>query len=397
MQKRLLALVLSVSLALSLCACASKGDEIATTDFEIDKNAVLNGGFSGLNDRLNGIYDEPEDLIEFGGTNTIPTVGFDDAVYLSADDVKFYTRYFYFSMVEIKSSDISNAMLYGINAKDDPAFWNSFAVDTNKTRKELVIEKAKKSAYYATISNLILEDYGFKKSDTHLLSYQNILSLYGNEQAIRDYYGAYGLGDDYLLPYLEQYSAYSEFREFLVGVDGKLYPTDEQAKQFFKEKCLYFEQIVFNYIHTDDNGYIYPKNDADIAEARRKGKDVYDQILNDDRMFDRNMHLTEHSEWSENVYGYTYIPNEILPELEEAYFKLKPGEITAVDTPLGYYIIRALEKTDQAYEASNSRIVDAYCDIAFKAELDKYADKLSVNEGESTRYSFEDVLVFKAN
>jgi len=395
MQKRLLAILLSVTSVLYICACSAKGEEIATGSFDIDQNTVLHEGFNNFKDRLEGVYDEPDDLIEYGGQNTIPIVEFDDAVYVSGKNSKFYTRFLYYTLVEIKSSDISNAALYGINAKDDPSFWNSFAVDTNKTRKELVLEKAKNAAYYSTIANAVMEDYGFKKSDTYLLSYQNLLSLYGNEQAIRDHYAAYGLGDNYLLPYLEQYSAYSEFREYLVGVDGKLYPTDDEAKKFFKDKCLHFEQIVFNYVYTDENGYTYPKNDSDIAEARKKGEAVYAEIQADERMFDRNMHLTEHSEWSENVYGYTYIPNEILPELEEAYFKLKPGEITAVETSLGYYIIRALEKTDKAYEDSNSRIIDAYCDITFKAEMDKHADKLSINDSEFSKYSFEDVLVFK--
>ncbi len=397
MRKKLLSFSLALVFSLSLVSCSPDGEEIATGGFDIDRNTVLDEGLKDFKDRLDGIYDEPDDLIEYGGQNTVPIVEFDDAVYASAEGIKYYTRYLYYSLVELKSSDISNAMLYGINAKDDPAFWNSFAVDTNKTRRELILEKAKKDAFYATVSNLVMEDYGFEKSDNHLLSYQNILSMFGNEQAINDHYNAYGLGDNYLLPYLEQYTAYSEFREYMVGVDGKYYPTDEQAKEFFKNECLYFEQIVFNYIYTDDNGFTYPKSDADIVDAKKRGEGVYAQIQADKRMFDRNMHLTEHGEWSENVYGYTYIPNEILPELEEAYFKLKPGEITAVDTPLGYYIIRALEKTDSAYEASNSRIIDAYCDIKFKSELDKYADKLNIDKEQFTRYSFEDVLVLKNN
>lgn len=394
MQKRLLAALLAVASAFSLCACSEKGEEIATGSFDIDKNIVLNEGFGNFKDRLNAIYDEPDDLINYGGQNTIPIVEFDDAVYVAGKNSNFYTRFLYYTLVEIKSSDISNAALYGINAKDDPSFWNSFAVDTDKTRKELVLEKAKNAAYYSTVANAVMEEYGFKKSDTHLLSYQNLLTLYGNEQAIRDHYAAYGLGDNYLLPYLEQYSAYSEFREYLVGIDGKMYPTDEEAKQFFKDECLYFEQIVFSYVYTDENGYICPKTAEDITESRKKGETVYAEILADERMFDRNMHLTEHSEWSENVYGYTYIPNEILPELEEAYFKLAPGEITAVETSLGYYIIRALEKTDKAFEDSNSRIIDAYCDITFKAEMNKHADKISINDSEFSKYTFEDVLVF---
>lgn len=397
MLKRWLTLFLTISIVATLSSCSPEGEELARENFDINNSKVLADGFADFDERLNGIYDDPEDLIELGGQNTIPIVDFDDAVYLSMNGNDFYTRYLYYIMVEIKSSDISNALLYGINAKDDDSFWNSLGVDTYKTRRELVLEKAKKSSYYATISNAVMKDYGFTESDTYLLSYENILSLYGNEQAIKDHYQAYGLGDDYLLQYLKQYSAYSEFREYMVGVGGKLYPTDEQAKKFFRDECIYMEQIVFNYIYTDENGYTYQKSDAEISDAKSRGEAVYESIQKDPRMFDRNMHLTEHSEWSENVYGYTYIPDEILPELEEAYFKLKPGEITAVETRLGYYILRALEKNDQAYEDSNSRIIDAYCERAFSAEMDKYIDKLEVNENEFERYAFNDVLVLKNN
>lgn len=393
MLKRVLAIFLLTGTLLSFYSCAEEGQELARDNFDIDSNKVLADGFAELKDRFDGVYDEQGDLVELGGQNTIPVVEFDDSVYLTMDGFDFHTRYLYYIMVEIKSSAISNALLYGINAKDDDAFWNSLDVDTYKTKREIALEKSKLAAYYAAISNAIMDDYGFVESDTYQLSYENLLSMYGNKQAINDHYNAYGLGDDYILPYLKQYSAYSEFREFMVGIDGKLYPTEEQAKQYFRDECIYMEQIVFNYTYADENGYYYKKSDEEIANAKKRGEEVYAAILKDPRMFDRSMHLTEHPEWSENAHGYTYLPNDIIPEIKEAYFKLKPGEIIAVDTPLGYYILRALEKTDRAYEDSNSRIIDGYREKAFDELMKKHIDKLVVNEDEFERYAFEDVLV----
>lgn len=392
--KRVLSTLLALLICLQLCACAKEGQEIARSDYEINKNNVLADGFSSLKDRVNNVYEDPEDIVELGGNVAKPLVEFDDAVCLSIDGVDFYTRYLYYIMVEVKSSDISNALLYGINAKNEDAFWNSYGVDTYKTRRQVVEERALKACYNAAISNAIMGQYGFTESDSYILSYENIFSFYGNEQALDEYYGAYGLNNGYLKPYLRQYAAYSEFREFLVGTGGKLYPTEEQAKEYFKEKCLHFEQIVINYTNTDENGYTNKKTEAEIEEARSRGEELYKTIQNDSRMFDRNMHLTEHAEWSENVHGYTYVPNEIMPELEKAYFALQPGEITAVDTPLGYYIIRAREKTDMVYDANNSRIIDAYCEEKFTAVMDQYKDKLAVNESELARYAFDKVLVF---
>jgi len=397
MYKRLLSMILSLSMVLFFVACSAEGEEIARGNFDINSDILLEDGIDNWKDRIDGIYDEPDDLVELGGQNTIPVVDFDDAVCLSMDGVDFYSRYLYYILVEMKSSSISNALYYGVNAKDDEAYWNSLEIDTYKTKREAALERGKNYAYNFVISNAIMKDYGFVESDSYLLSYDNLLAMYGNEQAINDHYCAYGLGDDYLKPYLKRYSAYSEFREYMVGVGGKLYPTDDQAKKFFRDKCIYMEQIVFNYIYTDEDGYVYKKSEDDIADARKRGEDVYKSILDDPRMFTRSMHLTEHSEWSENVYGYTYTPNEIIPELEEAYFNLKPGEITAVDTPLGYYIIRALEKTDRAYEDSNSRIIDAYCENAFVKLLEEYKDKLVIDESQFSRYTFEDVLVYKNN
>ena len=397
MIKKLLALFLTIFMLFSICSCAESGEELARDNFDVNSDKVMADGLAELYDRLEGVYEDQDDLIELGGQNTIPLVEFDDAVYLSIGEFDFYTRYLYYIMVEIKSSAISNALLYGINAKNDDAFWNSLEIDTYKTKREVALEKSKTAARYAAISNAIMKDYGFVESDSYQLSYENLLVMYGNKQAINDHYCAYGLGDDYILPYLKQYSAYSEFREFMVGVDGELYPTDEQAKEFFRDKCIYMEQIVFNYTYTDENGYCYKKSDAEIADARRRGEEVYASIKEDPRMFDRNMHLTEHPEWSENAYGYTYIPNDIIPELEDAYFKLKPGEIVAVDTPLGYYILRALEKTDKAYEDSNSRIIDGYREMAFAELMNQHMDKLNIINDEFNRYDFKDILVFTNN
>jgi len=55
MQKRLLAILLSVTSVLYICACSAKGEEIATGSFDIDQNTVLHEGYHNFTDRLEGV------------------------------------------------------------------------------------------------------------------------------------------------------------------------------------------------------------------------------------------------------------------------------------------------------------------------------------------------------
>lgn len=391
--KRFLALFLVVVTMLSLCACEAEGEEIARTDFIIDGNNVVGDGFDSLKQFLGSVFDDPDDIKEMAGNNAEAVVEFDDAVYLQMGDNVFPTRMLYYALSVLKSTEINEARTYFINAQDTNEYWNSLVFDNYKTRKEILLEAAKENVTNMVITMGIMKEYGFSESDNYIYSYENILANYGSEQAIEDYFGAYGLNAELYKQYLRCFSAYNEFKEHLIGPNGPLFPSDEDIKRYFYERCMYFEQIYISYTTVDENGYIVYKSNEEIQAARERGEKLYAQIQQNPEMFDRSLYLTEHDLWSENPAGYFYVPGEIIPELEELYFNLNAGEVGMLDSPIGYYIIRPKEKTDEICKANDTFIAENLRTVMYQKEIDKYRDKLIVNEEQFTRYDYLDIIL----
>ncbi len=391
--KRILAFFLVAVTMLSLCACEAEGEEIARTDFIIDGNKDVGDGFDSLKQFLAGVFDDPDDIKEMAGNNAEAVVEFDDAVYLQIGENVFPTRMLYYAISVLKSSEISEAQTNSVKAKDNDEYWNSLVFDHYKTRKELLLEAAKENVTNMLITMDIMKEYGFTESNNYIYSYESILANYGSEQAIEDYFGAYGLSAELYKKYLRYISAYNEFKEYLIGADGPLFPSDDEVKKHFYERCMYFEQIYISYTTIDENGFIVYKSDEEIQAARERGEKLYAQIQQNPEMFDRSLYLTEHSLWSENPMGYCYAPGEIIPELENLYFDLDVGEIGVLDSPIGYYIIRPKEKTDEVYEGNNMFIAESLRTEMYQKEIDKYRDKLIVNEDQFTRYDYLDIIL----
>lgn len=393
--KRLLALAVVFSALLSLCACEAKGEEIARTDFIIDKNNVVEDGFDDFGEFLQGVFDDPDDIHEMAGNNVEPIVEFDDAIYMQIGDTVFPTRMMYYAMSILKSSEINEAILNQINAKDTNEYWDSLAYDHFKSRRQLLIESAQENITNMVITMHVKENYGFSESDNYIYSYENILANYGSEQAIEDYFGAYGLTAELYKEYLRFFCAYNELKEHLIGPEGPFFPDEEDAKKFFYEKCTYFEQIYISYTKVDENGYIIYKTEEEKAEAKARAEALYAKIEETPELFDRNLHLTEHELWAENPKGYCYVPGEIVPELEAKVFELEVGEVGAIETNIGYYIVRPKQKTDEVYEGNNSIIKEALRDSLYQQEMQKYHNQLIVNEEQFTRYDYLDILLLQ--
>ncbi len=400
--KKLLILFLVTCFALSSASCdTSAGEEIADFSYKLDdgngeQNYSYNKGLSDLKDLINGVYDTPGDINEMGRPVVSPIVEFDDGICMSADGIDFPTRLYYYLMCEFKYTEISQSFDFAIKAEDTPEYWNSLDFDSNKTIREVVIEKVYDIARSIIACELAYKDYDMEKGNTWQQSYDDtVANIFGNETALNEYYAAYGLDSELLKLNYQFVELYNEFYEHLVGVDGILYPSVDESKKYFEDECIYIEQIVFPYVEINESGHNVYKSDEKINESRTKGKELFDLINGDPKQFDRNMYKTEHPEWEENRNGYIYIPNYVLPEIMDACKKAEVGEVFAVDTPIGYYIIRNKEKTGDAFEMGSSKIITSHCQTIFKNEITKYFDRISVNQEQINKYTFEEVLVLK--
>jgi len=397
--KRILVLTLLISLVLAFSSCTADYPEIAKKDYQLDRGDGISGydcayGLSELGEKLSALYEEDDNVINFGRDVVEAKVDFDDAMLLVGDKQSLPLRIFYYVMANEKTSILVNAL--NVDATGDAAnvYWNTKYPDQNYT----IVDKAYENGlaycmdYLATF--YAMEDYGFEETEDYLDTYENILSSFGNVAALEEYYAPYGIDEEYLKLLLRFQLAHIQFKGHLVDVEGVAYPTDEEAYEYFQTKCVYMQQIVFPYVEVDELNRWVLKSEEEKLAAKERGQAIYAEIEGDNEMFIRNMDQSELRNWRDYIQGYFYAPYEIQQELLDAYYGLEVGEITAVDTPIGYYIIRACEKNQSVYKLVEDRILQALCDEIYKEILKPYYKNFTLDEAQYKRYSFEDIITF---
>lgn len=392
--KRFFALFLVMVTVLSTVSCSAEGQEISKQNYVINTNNNVDDGLSKLKDLLATVYENDDDIVELGRDPVSATVDFDDALLLVGDEYSLPLRLFYYIMVELKGNDINNIAMYGINVEDEAAFWDTLVNDKDISKETDVLERGLNTCYEVLASMYAYKDYGLDEDDSYLESYENILSFFGNEAALEEYYSAYGLSVDYLKMYLRYNAIQTRLYHHLVGLDGILYPDKEQLWAHFEDDCVYMHQIVFSYVQEDDYMQITYKSQEEIEALRAEGEALYAEIIENPKLYERNMYRTQHPEWASNAGGYLYVPGDIQEVLVEAYSKLTPGEITAVDTPIGYYIIQSIEKNEEAFNSSLDGITQSLCAKIYTEEMTKYYSNFTIDMDQYNRYDFNDIITF---
>ncbi len=399
--KKFLTFVLAMAFLLSFASCTADLEDIAREDFSLDEgNAVsdynCNIGLSQLGDNIANIYQDDENLMEWGRDVVDAIVEFDDAVLFSDNTLSFPTRMFYYALVETKNTELGYFLYNNPSAEEERIYWNSLLPDLTVTRKENVLDSALSFAKYSMATQYAIKDYeGYTSGTTDVSTYESLLQGFGNNvAALEEYYYAYGLNSQTLKDFLKFQMDYLDFKEYLVGYGGVFWPSDEELEAYFNDKCVYMQQIVFSYVYQDSYGCTLYKPEEEIAKVRAEGQKVYGKIVNDPKQFERNLYRSDMTNWTDNAAGYFYTDSEILPELSAAYDTLMPGEITAVETPLGYYIIRAVDKTQALYDSNEDRISTELCNEIYHGVMEKYFDNFTFDEAQFKRYDFEDILTY---
>ena len=394
---RVLCVLLLTAVLLPLfSSCADgggKAEDLGKSEYALNADRDADKALAALKDRLSAIFGGQRDEEGPVGPPPEPAVEFDGASVLSYGDLKLPTRILYYMLCEMKSTEIGNAGRYGIAAEDSDVFWNSLYPDIGLSRRDYLYQRTRDYCEGFLISFAEGASYGFTESDSYIQSYENILSFYGGQAGIDEYYRAFGLDGELLKTYLRYMCWYNDFREFLVGVGGKLFPAEDEAKGFFYSDFAYIQQIVFTYIEKDSGGRIVYKSEKDIAETRKQGQELYARISEDPKLFERNIFQTQHPEWSDNPNGYLYSRGKNPPDLDKAYFSILPGDITLVDTDIGIYIIKGLEKSDGVFADNISQVYDACCEKRFNDELAKYGKSLVWDKEQFNKYKFSDIIL----
>ncbi len=398
--KKLLLLLLALVTVVATASCeATGGTEIGNHNFALN-NGNGNGytyesGLNELEDLINGIFNDPTDINEMGRPITQPIVDFDDAVCMSAEGFDMLTRFYYYLICEYKYTEISQAYDFAIKAEDTDEYWSSYYPNTHTTRRDVVLEKVEDISKKLLATMIAMDDYGYEETGVWQHSYDNIVANYGSEKAMNEYLAAFGMTSELYKEYIRYTTAYNEFYEYLVGIDGLYYPSQEEQKQYYYDECYFFHQIVFPYTYTNDYGYLLDRSEDKIAEQRKKGEELYALIKDDPTLYEANLNKTEHDEWEQNRSGYFYIPEDLDEKIKEVYDSIEVGEIAAVDFEMGYYIIKKLPKSDNGFMVNSSLVQSSLSFNIYEREIRKYFNRISVDDEQINRYSFKEILMLR--
>ncbi|MBQ7048082.1 MAG: hypothetical protein IJN86_03955 [Clostridia bacterium] len=396
--KRILISLLALTLCVALVSCTSDLQEIKRTDYTLDKGGQVDGydcayGMEELMNILSGIYDYDGDIVEMGKDVVDPIVDFDDALLFKGEQYSLPVRIYYYLMAGLKTSGYIgtdyNTLL------GDEEFWDSLYPDLAINFKDHSMKYGMQVCKDMVASMHAYKDFGYTPTNNDAVSFESVLSVFGSVDALNEFYAAYGMNDTLLKEYFKLNNIYMGLKDYLVGLSGEYYPNEEECKEYYYDECVYMHQIVFSYVYTNPDRYVLYKDEETIESLRKQGKELYAKIVDNPAMFERNQHLTQEADWEQNVQGYFYTPTEIQEELYDAYKKLMPGEITAIDTPIGYYIIKAVDKTDTSYHMNEDRVITSYCEKIYSDLISPYYDKFTLDTVQYERYSFDEILLLK--
>lgn len=382
--RRIITFILIAAIMASLASCEDQSGSIQNLN---SKDFVLRESVDDVLSRIQNVFSNDDDEIIIQPAKH----EFDDAVLFSMGGYSIPTRLYYYITAETKSVSIGYSLQYERVGEDSAEFWNSYKVGSELTRREELLETIGFQAKSLLICMNIAGDYGYVQSDSYLESYQNNIENFGGLAVLNEYLAPYGMNDELLKRYYQYISLYYELQEYLYGDTGKLLPKDDEVREFYQNEYAVINQIVFSYTDTDENGIEVLKTEEEIAEARKRGEELYAKILEDGSLFDRSVYLTEDPLWFENQKGYLCAKSSVDPDLREVIFDMNNGDFALVETNTGIHIVRRTESSEQLYLDNCDNIEYELRQELWSELLTSHLDSIEVDEAQLNRYDFIEI------
>ena len=333
--KRLFALLLSLALAASLCACKSGEQADGETDSsgqpdrygQTDSSEAPSADASTDPDASPSIeVDLTQDLVAF-------------AAGLSGDDI----------LLTINGEDIpADLFLYWLfwDCYYEYSYYYYYYGYTVDMMADALLEDAVTMALYRTVLRQKAAELGCLPTDAQVQEAKDMLLSDGQE-----YYdslkAAYGLSDE-SMDYISTYSYYYENL-----LDTIPTPTDEKLKEYMDDQGLFYVKHILLKTTDDQN---QPLSDDEIAEKKALADDLLAQLQAAEDMpakFDELMKA--HSEdpgVATNPDGYVFGSSDsLVGGFREAALELEEGQLSGiVETDYGYHIMLRLAFTDEMKE-----------------------------------------------
>ena len=337
--KKLLALLTSALIAVSLCACGDSGSEPLTSQ-DIPENGEAVTLPENEGEPVGDVTAEDEDV----GTLTVDgeKVDTDGLVMMTINGLDVPYDEYRYTYLSLDNSYFS----FG-----DPAFWeanpDSFPVLLEYTN-HYVLE-----AYWGT---LIARDYDVSLTDEDYAQIDEAVAQQSQgfetqedyEQALKNA----GFTEDLLRRIItEQVTNNRVYADLFADEGAKLAPSDEEIKEDLSNdyRRVYHVLVTFDHF-SGQEGYEDATEDELKAAAKEYAEELRQQIVDGADIYELAQSADDPG-MIDNEEGYFFTYGTMVKEFEDAAFSLDVGELSdLVETDYGYHIVLRLEQEEYAEE-----------------------------------------------
>lgn len=216
----------------------------------------------------------------------------------------------------------------------------------------------------------LFEDYGLTLSSDELATVDTqinqLIATAGSESALEKELSKFGADIQTVREVLTDSLKVSKLQEYLYGENGIEAVSDDAVEEYFQENYMRCKLILIHktqdYVYDANGEPVYDTDtskfvtremsEEEIAEKKALYEELRDRILKDGEDFETLMNeYTMESGMKRFADGYyvtsasTFVPNEVLVALKA----IEEGDVTAVESESGWYILKRYELIEGAW------------------------------------------------
>lgn len=264
-------------------------------------------------------------------------------------------------------------------SSEKKTYWDSFkeSILDSMEQSEVVYQKAKE------VDALPTDEEVQEAVD-------NFNDSLGEDETVKEQAETAGINDEFLKYVLTRELAYSKYQEYF---NENTDVEESKLKEEYEANKDSYNTVTASHIlisTTDDSGEAL--SDAKKAEAKEKAEEVLAKAKGGEDFAELAKEYSEDSSNAENggeLGAFTY--DQMVEEFSKAAFALDKGEISGiVESEFGYHIIKVTDKAT-TYETAKDSVKSALLSTQFSEEIQKLVDdaEIEVKEDQLKSISYK--------
>ena len=264
-------------------------------------------------------------------------------------------------------------------SSEKKTYWDSFkeSILDSMEQSEVVYQKAKEVDALPTDEEVQEAVDSFNDS-------------VGEDETVKEQAETAGINDEFLKYVLTRELAYSKYQEYF---NENTDVEESKLKEEYEANKDSYNTVTASHIlisTTDDSGE--ELSDAKKAEAKEKAEEVLAKAKGGEDFAELAKEYSDDSSNAENggeLGAFTY--DQMVEEFSKAAFALDKGEISGiVETEFGYHIIKVTDKAT-TYETAKDSVKSALLSTQFSEEIQKLVDdaEIEVKEDQLKSISYK--------